>query len=76
MVWQPFDTHYPTTCWQAGTRVGETVSIPLPEGAAPGEWWISLAVLDGESGSYTRLTSTSPDGVSDTQVGLGPVTVP
>lgn len=73
-VWQPLDTRYPTTCWAPGEIVGETVTIPLPPGAQPGEWWVSLAAFSDDTAS-ARLPVTLPDNSTDTQIGLGPVSV-
>ena len=73
-IWQPYDAAYPATCWAAGEQVGDKVRLPLPDGAAPGEWWISLSVLDYQD--YTPLPLRLPDGSPDTQIGLGPVRVP
>jgi len=76
VVWQPLATRYPTTCWRPGEQVGDTVTLPLPSDAAPGEWWISLAAFADPNDALDRLPVRLPDGATDTQVGLGPVTVP
>lgn len=76
IVWQPLETHYPTTCWEANEWVGDTISIPLPENAPAGEWWISLAAFADTERPEERLPVTLADGTQDTQIGLGPVTVP
>ena len=75
VVWQPLETRYPTTCWMAGERVGDTVTLPLPDGAPKGEWWISLAAFADTQNPEQRLIVTLADGTQDTQVGLGPVRV-
>lgn len=73
VVWQPFDTRYPATCWAPGEWVGDTVRLPLPPDAAPGEWWISLSVLGDAARDYQPVPLSSGDGV---QIGLGPIAVP
>ncbi|MBZ0282098.1 MAG: hypothetical protein K8L97_15265 [Anaerolineae bacterium] len=76
VVWQPSETRYPTTCWEVGAQLGDTVSLPLPTDAPSGEWWISLSAFQYDSESLDRLSVQLPDGSSDTQIGLGPVSVP
>jgi len=76
VVWQPLDTHYPTTCWTANEWVGDTVTISLPHNAPAGDWWISLAAFANTEHPEDRLPVTLADGAQDTQVGLGPVMVP
>ena len=71
-VWQPHETRIPTTCWAAGVVTGDTVRLPLPPDAVPGEWWISLAVLRDAAHAYQPLPVTG----GDHQVGLGPIPVP
>ncbi|MEO0562840.1 MAG: hypothetical protein AAF125_12080, partial [Chloroflexota bacterium] len=74
-LWQGGDTNYPTTCWVPGRVVGEQVTIPLPEDAPSGDYWLSLAVFGDEAAPQDRLTVTTPDGTTDNQLGLGPVRV-
>jgi hypothetical protein len=71
--WLPVEGGYPTTCWRPGEVIADRVRIPL-EAAPSGEWWISLAAYDPDSGQ--RLPVTSPGAPPDTQVGLGPIVVP
>ena len=74
--WQPLATRYPTTCWSPGEWVGDTVRLPLPPDAMPGDWWISLSSFPDVTRPEERVTVTMPDGSVDSQVGLGPVPVP
>jgi hypothetical protein len=74
-VWQGLDTRYPTSCWSPGEIVGDTIELPLPDDAAPGDWWISLSAFGDKSDPEDRLPVRLPDGMTDTQIGLGPVTV-
>jgi hypothetical protein len=76
VVWQPLETRYPTTCWMPGEAVGDSITLMLPEDAASGDWWISLATFADVENPEIRLPVTLPDGTQDTQVGLGPVSVP
>ncbi len=76
VVWQPFDTLYPATCWQPGVVVGDSVELPLPQDAQPGDWWVSLVAFADVDNPLQTLPVTLPDGTQDVQVGLGPVTVP
>lgn len=64
---------YPTTCWQQGKIVEDTVLLTLPNDAAAGNWWVSLAAFDATLDGETRLMTTLPDGTTDGQVGLGPI---
>jgi len=66
----------PMTCWGEGEVAGAEIRLPLPADAEPGEWWISLAVLGDARHTYEPLTLSFADGSRDTQVGIGPVTVP
>jgi hypothetical protein len=76
-AWQPGgDMPYPTTCWSPDAVVGDTVTLPLPQNAPSGDWYISLAAFGGGTLSEERLTVTLPDGSEDAQIGLGPVVVP
>jgi hypothetical protein len=72
-VWQALDTRYPTTCWQPGEVIGDTINLPLPNGA--GDWWLSLSVFADKSDPEDRLIVMLRDGSSDNQVGLGPVRI-
>ena len=75
VVWQGQDTRYPTTCWRPGERVIDPVVIPYPADVLSGDYWLSLAAFpDGQPDN--RLPVTLPDGSQDTQIGLGPVTLP
>jgi hypothetical protein len=71
VVWQP--TEYPATCWSPGEWVGDSIALPLPDNPPPGDWWISLAVLDDASHAYRPVALA---GGADAQIGLGPVGVP
>ncbi|MFW5748097.1 MAG: hypothetical protein ACOCYT_00640 [Chloroflexota bacterium] len=79
-LWQPReldgrDARYPTTCWGPGAVVSDVVLLPLPEAAAAGEWWVSLAVFGLDDTPEGRLPVVLGDGTRDVQVGLGPVVV-
>ncbi len=68
---QPFDEAYPTTCWLPRSGpIRERVEVPLFEDGSEGMWWVSLALVDGESGVKPGVRL--PDGTQDNQVGLGP----
>jgi hypothetical protein len=76
-AWQPADAQgerYPTTCWNTGQMIGTTQPFPLPEDAAPGDWYISLAAFGDNSTPEGRLRVTTSEG-DDVQIGLGPVMV-
>ena len=80
ILWQPResfgrDARYPTTCWDGGTAVQDRVVLPLPDNAAPGDWWVSLAAFGAAGQLEGRLNVTLSDGSPDVQVGLGPVAV-
>lgn len=74
IVWQPFDTHFPTTCWPIGEIVGDSITLPLPDDAPSGDYWVSLvafANVDNPSDTLPVFTSVG----EDTQLGLGPIEV-
>lgn len=75
LVWQPDETRYPTTCWRPGQIIGETVRLPLPEDAAPGDWWVSVVAFPDVNDYSAALPVTLPGGPPDVQLGLGPVRV-
>jgi len=67
---QPFQQLYPTTCWKPGDRgMRDRVDMPLFK-EAKGDWWVSLALIDGQTGQ--ALSVRNPDGSFDRQAGLGP----
>ncbi len=67
---QPFQQLYPTTCWRpADDGMRDRVEVPLFKAAA-GDWWVSLALIDGQTGQ--TLGVFTPDGARDHQVGIGP----
>ena len=74
VVWQPFDTRYPTTCWKPNTFLSDQVHLPMPEEPLRGDWWVSLTILPDDKQPENRLTVTLPDGSQDTQLGLGSTT--
>jgi hypothetical protein len=67
---QPFDQRYPMTCWlpQSGA-LRDRLEIPLPASASTGDWWVSLSLVDGETGQHLGVGG---DEASGDQVGLGP----
>lgn len=69
---QPFGQAYPITCWKpADGAIEDRVVVDLPMDAdMGGDWWISLALIDGDSGE--RLPVIFADGSQDVQVGIGP----
>ncbi len=78
VVWQPFNTAYPLTCWRPGQVLSETRHLPLSDlPPKPGDYWISLSafpILDNKEQSAVTVIQqgTAPD----TQVGIGPITLP
>jgi hypothetical protein len=67
---QPFRQAYPTTCWKPGDgEMQDRVEVPLPT-AEQGDWWVSLALVDGQTGRAASVSN--PDGSTDRQVGIGP----
>ncbi len=71
-AWQPGGgVPYPTTCWAAGTRVGDVRTVSVGDDLR-GEWWLSLAAYGDISQPYGRLTVHTAAG-DDMQVGLGPI---
>lgn len=74
LVWQPFETHYPTTCWRPNTFLSDQVTLPLPDNAIQGDYWVSLSILPEVDQPENRLTVNLPDGNQDSQLGLGPTT--
>ncbi len=72
IVWQPFETRYPATCWVANTFQSDQIRLPLPDDAIQGDYWVSLAILPDDEQPDLRLTVTLPDGTQDIQLGLGP----
>lgn len=75
IVWQPFETRYPTTCWQPNTFLSDQIRLPLPDAPIEGDWWVSLVILPDDENPENRLTVTLADGSEDNQLGLGPTTV-
>jgi len=80
VLWQPGeingrDFRYPTTCWQPGMLIEDSILLPLPQNAVTGDYWISLAVFGDDSQPESRLAVTLPDGSPDIQIGLGPIRV-
>ena len=71
-VWQPFETHYPTTCWKPNSFLSDQIRLPLPDEPLKGDWWVSLAILPDDDQPNDRLTVYLPDGSQDIQLGLGP----
>ncbi len=74
ITWNPLNWNYPPSCWSPGRTFVDTVTVPLGENPAPGEWAFSLSVLDTETGA--PMLVTGPDGGTSPQVGIGPVIVP
>ena len=74
-VWQPQDTRYPVTCWRPGETLTDTVRVPLPDSAAPGDWYVSVQAFADVNRPLDTVAVTLPDGSRDRQIGLGPVRV-
>jgi hypothetical protein len=76
VVWQPFGTRYPTSCWEPGQTIVDQIELPLGPDAAAGDWWLSLAAFGILADKpLPRLPVSLPDGTVDTQLGLGPLPV-
>lgn len=76
-AWQPGlegARRYPTTCWDAGVIVGDTLPIALPVNAAAGDWWLSLAAFGDDTHPEGRLAVSTAQG-EDVQIGLGPIRI-
>lgn len=72
---QPFNGAYPTTCWSPRSGpIRDRIEVPLFEGGGEGEWWVSLSLIDGQTG--VKLEVRLPDGGQDDQVGIGPFPTP
>jgi len=72
---QPFDGQFPATCWRPGSGlIRDRVEVPLFEGGGAGDWWVSLSLVNGDTGEKLRVVAT--DGNGDDQVGLGPFPAP
>lgn len=68
---QPFGGAYPTTCWMPESGlIQERIEAPVASDDAEGEWWVSLSLIDGDTGD--KLPVAMPDGTIDDQVGIGP----
>jgi hypothetical protein len=68
---QPFAQKYPTTCWRpANGQIRDRLVVPLTDATEAGEWWISLALVNGDTG--VQLPVRLGDGTQDNQVGIGP----
>lgn len=67
MVVPPFGDGdpYPVTCWFTAPGLVTESLTSLPEDAA-GDWWISLSLIDPQTGDLLPLAN------GDTQIGLGP----
>jgi hypothetical protein len=75
LVWQPHPTTYPTTCWRPDQVIGESVTINAPDTLMAGDWWFSVRAFEDMDNPMDTLPVTLPDGTTDTQAGIGPVTV-
>jgi hypothetical protein len=68
---RPFDGAIPATCWlpRAGS-FWQQVHAPLFRDDPSGDWWVSLSLIDVETGQKAAVLA--PDGSLNDQVGLGP----
>lgn len=69
---QPFETEFPMTCWLPDVGlIRQRVEIPIfDHGGLEGEWWVSVAMVDGQTGRTLSVRNT--DGERDRQIGIGP----
>jgi hypothetical protein len=75
LVWQPHPTTYPTTCWRPDQVIGESVTINASDTLMDGDWWFSVRSFEDLNNPMNVLPITLPDGSSDTQAGIGPVSI-
>jgi hypothetical protein len=69
-VIDPFDSAYPMTCWKPGeTNLMDRLRLPLGA-AAPGAWWVNLAIVDPSTGQ--TLPVVTEDGAGMRELRLGP----
>ncbi len=71
---RPAGYDYPTTRWQPGQALFGRYPLPLPAGAAPADYYVTLAVYDESdpAGLDIRDVADNPAGK---RVRLGPVSV-
>ncbi|GAB1421463.1 hypothetical protein MASR2M15_16280 [Anaerolineales bacterium] len=75
LSWQADQTRYPTTCWQTGQIVGDSIQIPLVDQAMEGDWFISLRAFADPAHPLDSLTISNPPAQTDIQIGLGPIPI-
>jgi hypothetical protein len=70
LVW-PFEGAFPATCWlpRSGS-FWQQLHVPLFQDDFSGDWWVSLSLIDVETGQKAAVVAL--DGSLDDQVGLGP----
>lgn len=72
--WLPVDDGaYPTSCWRPDEIVADTQRIRL-SAMPPGDYWLSISMFPYPAGENVEVTK--PGNPADTQVGVGPVSVP
>jgi hypothetical protein len=75
LIWQPHSTTYPATCWQPDQIIGESVTITAEQRPIEGDWWFSVRAFEDLDNPMDVLSVILPDGSTDTQAGIGPVTI-
>ncbi|MEP7287616.1 MAG: hypothetical protein ABI947_17825 [Chloroflexota bacterium] len=71
--WDPLDWHYPPSCWMPGQEFIDTVTVKLSDPGVQvqsGNWWFSLSISD----VFTHEAMLV--GGQNTQIGIGPVSIP
>jgi hypothetical protein len=59
---QPFDGDYPTSVWQQGELLTDTLVVQLPRELQPGEYTIMVGLYDAGTASQSRLPAYDDGG--------------
>ncbi|PMB12919.1 hypothetical protein CEN47_29075, partial [Fischerella thermalis CCMEE 5319] len=71
----PLDGGNPTSSWVAGEQIVETVVLPIPLDAQPGEYTIWFGMYDPGNGARAPLHDASGQPLQDNQFKLSVITI-
>ncbi len=75
MVHAPGGADYPTSLWNVGEVIRDSIQIPIPPGTPPGDYEIAVGLYQPASGARLPVTDAAGKRASDDAVSLTTITV-
>jgi hypothetical protein len=75
MVHSPGDADYPTSLWNVGEVIRDSIQIPIPPGTPPGDYEIAAGLYQPAGGARLSVTDAEGKRAPDDAISLTTITV-